>query len=594
MNQTIIGRQTLDDGRILEYGARDPNTGQRFERVINAPTQATSTVQQSTNQSSNLTAEQQKRYNELTGAGASESAALQAVNLIPTEISKTPDVPSQVSSPELPVPTATSVIDQYSQTLLQNEQNLRTQLEQKYQAELDRINKAREEAQKEKDALTAKTEGMITEDVKPLLEPFRADLEASERERLKVEENYFENQALVEELDSLLTQIQADVQATKDVTGLSSIREPRITKAVEDATARVGVIEAVMAARNNQINQAYTLIDRTLGAMTADRQDQLNYYNTLLNFYDKQTDEEGNKILSLDKEEKEIVNAQISLLENDLAQAQSNANYIKNLMINPDTAQFMAKAGITLNDTPDEVNRKMSEQSNRDQITEYKNSLVAQGYEYVPYPGNRTDLVSFEVGGQTLYFKAPVDSGGTTSFSDTQLNKGAVKAGMSIDEFSKLDEDTKNYFVNWDWDEAEKSIDDDFSNGIDLETEKSAINSMDVPDKVKETLIEYAENKYEEEYREPTFEETRNSLVAVAQGLKNQGIKKGDAEKEMQKMVKQQIAEAQGISSSKVDDIKLTQQQKDLIRASLYEVYGGSWNWNDVTWEEVQEKYYSE
>jgi hypothetical protein len=82
--------------------------------------------------------------------------------------------------------------------------------------------------------------------------------------------------------------------------------------------------------------------------------------------------------------------------------------------------------------------------------------------------------------------------------------------------------------------------------------------------------------------------------VDVAQGYKDQGIKKGDAEKEMQKMVKQQIAEAQGISSSKVDDIKLTQQQKDLIRASLYEVYGGSWNWNDVTWEEVQEKYYSE
>ena len=407
MDQTIIGRQTLDDGRILEYGARDSNTGQRFERVINAPTQAASTVQQSASQSSNLTAEQQARYNELTKAGASASAALSAVNLIPTEMSKTPDVPTQVSSPELPTPTATSVVDQYSQTLLQREQQLRTELEKRYQSELDRINKEREESQKQRDILTAKTEGVIKEEVKPLTEPFRADLETSERERLDVEKNYFENQALVDELDTLLTQIQADVQATKDITGLASIREPRISKAVEDATARVGVIEAVMAARNNQISQAYTLIDRTIGVMEADRQDQLSYYNTLLTFYDKQRDEEGDKILTLDKEEKEIINAQISLLEGDLAQAQTNANYIKNLMIDPDTAQFIAKAGITLNDTPEEVNRKMAEQSNRDQITEYKNSLASQGYEYVPYPAGRTDLVSFGVGGQTLYFKAP-------------------------------------------------------------------------------------------------------------------------------------------------------------------------------------------
>jgi hypothetical protein len=421
MDQTIIGRQTLDGGRILEYGARDPNTGQRFERVINAPAQAASTVQQSTSQSSNLTAEQQARYNELTKAGASASAALQAVNLIPTEMSKTPEIPVQVSSPELPTPTATNLVDQYSQTLLAREQQLRTELESKYQSELERVTKAREAAQKQQDTLTAKTEGIITEDVKPLLEPFRADIEASERERLEVEKNYFENQALVDELDTLLTQIQADVQATKDITGLASIREPRISKAVEDATARVGVIEAVMAARNNQISQAYTLIDRTIGVMEADRQDQLSYYNTLLTFYDKQRDEEGDKILTLDKEEKEIINAQISLLEGDLAQAQTNANYIKNLMIDPDTAQFIAKAGITLNDTPEEVNKKMSEQSNRDQITEYKNSLIAQGYEYVPYSAGRTDLVSFQVGGQTLYFKAPASATKAVVYTEKDL-----------------------------------------------------------------------------------------------------------------------------------------------------------------------------
>ena len=38
VSSTIIGKETLPDGRILEYGERDPATGQRFERVTNPVT----------------------------------------------------------------------------------------------------------------------------------------------------------------------------------------------------------------------------------------------------------------------------------------------------------------------------------------------------------------------------------------------------------------------------------------------------------------------------------------------------------------------------------------------------------------------------
>jgi hypothetical protein len=209
----------------------------------------------------------------------------------------------------------------------------------------------------------------------------------------------------------------------------------------------------------------------------------------------------------------------------------------------------------------------------------------------VPYTTNTAGLVSYEVGGQTLWFKPPAEEEGTTSFSDTQLNKGSIKAGTSIDDFSKLDSDVQNYFINWDWDKAEKSIKDDFENGLSLEIEKQAISSMDVPDLVKEKLVEYAENTFED-YREPTFDEMKVSLISVAQAYKDEGVKKSKAEKEMQSQIRQQIADEQGISSSKVEDIELTDKQKDLIRAALYEVYGGSWNWNDVNFEEVKEKYY--
>ena len=359
--------------------------------------------------------------------------------LEPEEVA--PTVPTQTATYEPPPSTAVDTVSSYTQTLLAQEQKAREALEQRHQAELDKIAAEKETAQKRVDELTAKTEGIITEEVKPLLEPFRADLEKSERERLKVEENYFENQALVDELDTLLTQIQTDLQATKDITGLASIREPRISKATENAIARVGVIEAVMATRNNQINQAYTLIDRTTEAMTADRQDQLTYYSTLIDFYDKQKDEEGNKILTLESDQRAYISAQIGLLENDLAQAEANSNYIKSLMVNPETAQFMASAGITLNDTPNQVNLKMAEQSEREKVADFTNELTAKGYKYVPYTTDTTGLESYNVGGQTLWFKPPeeieqlktqvVEANGRKLLINTQTGETIQDLGMA-------------------------------------------------------------------------------------------------------------------------------------------------------------------
>ena len=42
ISQTIIGSTTLPDGRIMEFGAKDTVTGQRFERIL--PAGSTPTV----------------------------------------------------------------------------------------------------------------------------------------------------------------------------------------------------------------------------------------------------------------------------------------------------------------------------------------------------------------------------------------------------------------------------------------------------------------------------------------------------------------------------------------------------------------------
>jgi len=288
-----------------------------------------------------------------------------------------------VSAPPLIQPQAPSVQEQYTQGALANLQTTRNTLELAYQKQIDTITKQREVSQEKIDELTAKEKAMIETDIQPLMAPYRETLEKSERERLKVEENYFENQKLTDELGGLLTQIQADLQATKDVTGLAAIRNPRIAKATETATARVGVIEATMAARNNQISVAYTLIDRSANAIASDRQDQLNYYKTLLSFYDKQRDEEGEKLVNLTKEEKTWITAQVNLLENDMNVAQTNVEYIKKLMMDPDTAQTVAMSGVTLNDSPQQVQQKFATYAYGQELINTSNKMSTNGYQYM-------------------------------------------------------------------------------------------------------------------------------------------------------------------------------------------------------------------
>jgi hypothetical protein len=117
--------------------------------------------------------------------------------------------------------------------------------------------------------------------------------------------------------------------------------------------------------------------------MTADRNDQLNYYNSLLNFYDSQADTEGNKIIQLTSDEKDIINSQVKLLEDDLASTQANVDYIKSLMLDPNTAVIVAQSGVTLNDTPQEVQTKFATYYYTQEVTQSKNEMETNGYQYM-------------------------------------------------------------------------------------------------------------------------------------------------------------------------------------------------------------------
>jgi hypothetical protein len=311
---------------------------------------------------------------------ASKALGFPSMTEVPTSAIK------PINQPNIPEPVSQSVQETFFTGALQNLQNQR----QGYEQELA----TRKADMDTKIAELQTREQEILKQAQPLTEPFREEKEKTERERLQVEENFFANQRLTNELDTLLTQGNALIAQRRGLPMHQRAQALRVNRAVEEVSARTGVIQAVMQARNNQIAQAHTLIDRSVEAIQADRRDSLNYYETLLSLNNQ-------KLLSLDSESKKIANEQLNLIRSDFEKAQENVDHIKNLMQDPQTAQFMADAGVTLMDSPDQVSKKMADQARRQEAQDMRNKLVAQGYEIVPYES--ADTMPIEVGGQTLY-----------------------------------------------------------------------------------------------------------------------------------------------------------------------------------------------
>jgi len=286
-----------------------------------------------------------------------------------------------IPAPEMPEEIGKTTMDQFIQGAASVLDSARKNLENTYNQQIKNLKAGQKQSQKRIDELTVKQEGIITGEVQEILKPFRENLEKTERERLKIEENYLANQKSTQELETLLTQAQQEIKVAEEITGLSAIRTPRIVKIKEDAIARIGIVEAVMAARNNQITVAENLIDRSTSAIEADKKDQLNYYQTLLNFYEGTKDEEGKRLIILKANEKEFLDKQIGLLESDLSRIQENTDYLKGLMLDPDTADLIEQSGVTLIDSVETINQKMSKQIYRLELVDLDNEMIIAGYK---------------------------------------------------------------------------------------------------------------------------------------------------------------------------------------------------------------------
>jgi ElaB/YqjD/DUF883 family membrane-anchored ribosome-binding protein len=312
----------------------------------------------------------------------------------------------------------------------QNTSGLQADVE-TYRSQLDTILKNQKAEADAKLAETRKREQEALGEVQKLATPFREDLENSERERLYINQNFEENQKLVNELEQLLTEGNNLIQQQQQVTGLAAVRNPRIQQTMNDVQARAGVIEAVINARNGQIAQAENLIDRSITAITNDKLDQLNYYNTVLSLANRD-------IVMLDAESKDIAKQQVDLIKGDLERANATVDYVKQLLLNPDTASMMGSAGVKLTDSVDQINAKLQTATYTQELQDYSNKISMQGGVAVLDPTGvpANQLVSFtDSRGQVHYYKMPATGSGSGSSSLVDsIISSEVAARLGVDQ----------------------------------------------------------------------------------------------------------------------------------------------------------------
>lgn len=324
----------------------------------------------------------------------------------------------------LPTPTAAATVGTFTTGLQSSVDTTKaallssydTQIK-SYQDQIDALTKQQQDLQTLQDSGMAGEQSTMLADVQQ-----KKDALATEQQQFQ--ENYDANQKLVDELDGLLTQGNAIVQNMQNTTGLASIMNPRIAQTMSDVAARAGVIQAVLSARNGQIGQAQNQLQATLGAITSISNDQLDYYKSVVNFYEqKQQDNQAN-IDTLSKDQKTYVDAKIGLLQNDVDNANKAYQMIQTAMMDPATALVYAKAGVTMNDTPQQINQKLAVQAYASEISDISNKMAAAGYSTTAIAGVTPVTITDSQGGTHNYYK---QSSSSTSDGSFTLGTNQVK-----------------------------------------------------------------------------------------------------------------------------------------------------------------------
>lgn len=332
-----------------------------------------------------------------------------------------PYVAPSPSSP-LPEPTASAAQESFQVGLTTNVEQTKTTLDSTLKAERDAAIKRTEELYAKLEGIQKETDPTKRETYDQEKRVIQNQLSAAETASATLTEDFETRRRIVGELEQILTEGNELIRQKQSFGGVSFVRNARIAEASQLIQARAGVLEATVAGLDGNIALAHNLINNARTAVDANWNDVVAYNNAVLELV-------ANKELTIDGEHRKYAEEKIAQAKSELTRSEATADYLKEMMTDPQKARFIADAGVTLMDSVETINAKLAAQSKRQEVTEFKNNLISQGYSYIPFPQPGQDVQTFDVGGQTMAFKAPPDTqvvkldNGATVLLDTKTGQ---------------------------------------------------------------------------------------------------------------------------------------------------------------------------
>jgi hypothetical protein len=330
-----------------------------------------------------------------------------------------------------PLPPDTSNVPDLVNGLQARYDLLREQLDQQYQTQIGGLSTQIESQQKLQQQYQQE-QAQALGSYKELATQPLANIVTGGIDEYRIKQNYFENQSLINELSGLMNEMNMSLMRGQELIKSGAISKTELQRRQTEATARAGVVQAVINARNNQIGTALNIIDRVYTSIRDDTERQVNYYKDVVNYFDRLRQEASAKELDLTKTQRDYINAQIKTKENEVANMEKTVEYIKGLMVNPETAKIVADAGVNLTDSVETIEQKLAKWGYIQEQQQIATQLAQKGYseiftkeELKNYPADA--IVQWKDSkGKIHYFVSTEKPANKTTYKDFSDNKGNV------------------------------------------------------------------------------------------------------------------------------------------------------------------------
>jgi peptidoglycan hydrolase-like protein with peptidoglycan-binding domain len=191
----------------------------------------------------------------------------------------------------------------YIETLNQQIADMQFKIDNQRNEQIQQIQQDKQQAQQELSDYRNSQQDAIDKGGDVATQAMEMKLSETNKEIARMDEAYKQKQSFVDQLMQLTTQGNALIASQKATTGLTAIRNPRVNETIANITAQAGTIQIGISAQENNMTQAQNQLTTVVAAITNTFKEQLDYYQTLADFYDTRSTETNQKLITLTKDE---------------------------------------------------------------------------------------------------------------------------------------------------------------------------------------------------------------------------------------------------------------------------------------------------